>query len=48
MSGDFGPGSQTDYDSKTSGRWSKEEHEKFIEGMPISLYSNFISLNFRN
>ena len=29
---DFAHGRASEVDSKTTGRWSQEEHEKFIEG----------------
>jgi hypothetical protein len=32
MNGDYLTGQGNDADSKTSGRWSKEEHLKFMEG----------------
>lgn len=33
MHGDFLNGQGSDFDHKTTGRWSREEHEKFIEGI---------------
>jgi len=35
MNGDYLLGGGTDLDSKISGRWSREEHEKFIEAMSM-------------
>ena len=32
MSGDYLQGQASEFDNKTTGRWSREEHEKFIEG----------------
>ena len=39
MNGDYNLTTFNEIDSKTSGRWSREEHEKFIEGMKLSLHS---------
>jgi hypothetical protein len=30
-------GSGADFDHRTTGRWSREEHEKFIEGIFIKV-----------
>lgn len=37
MNADFNGGHGSDFDHKTTGRWSREEHEKFIVAM--SLYN---------
>ena len=38
MNADFLNGIGSDFDHKTSGRWSREEHEKFIEGIKFKRY----------
>jgi hypothetical protein len=38
MNAEFMHGNTSEFDSKTSGRWSKEEHEKFIEGKQRFLF----------
>lgn len=35
MNADYIGGHGSDFDHKTTGRWSREEHEKFIEAMSI-------------
>lgn len=45
MNGDYNLTTFNDIDSKTSGRWSREEHEKFIEGMKIIPPLFFININ---
>jgi len=32
MNGDYVQGHQSELDHKTTGRWSRQEHEKFIVG----------------
>jgi len=32
MNADYINGHGADFDHRTTGRWSREEHEKFIEG----------------
>lgn len=47
MNQDFANGLGSDFDHKTTGRWSREEHEKFIEGIKskdiISKLNKFLS-----
>jgi hypothetical protein len=42
MNGDYGNGNQSEIDSKTTGRWSREEHDLFIEG---KIFSRFMAEN---
>ena len=35
MNTDYIHGQTSEYDHRTTGRWSREEHEKFIEGIKI-------------
>jgi len=41
MSSDYLHGHTSEYDHRTTGRWSREEHEKFIEGIKIQKDINF-------
>ena len=43
MSGDYLHGQASEFDNKTTGRWSREEHEKFIEGKFYFWVSNVCS-----
>jgi hypothetical protein len=40
MNSDFVHGHSSELDHKTTGRWSREEHEKFIVGMPGDFHPN--------
>lgn len=44
MHGDFLNGQGSDFDHKTTGRWSRDEHEKFIEGINTKRYN--IQINY--
>ena len=41
MSTDYLTGHGSDFDQRTTGRWSREEHEKFIEGINLKRYISF-------
>ena len=50
MNAEFGHGHGSEYDQRTTGRWSRDEHEKFIEGKAIQkdIYKSIFFLDFKS